>query len=86
MVSRSNSYSTPGLSARRCADVWIFVRCMPTIVACAGTGVPSKAPGQPSSSGHVVERVDDLGGQLELLDGQRAAQLGGGAGADDRAR
>ena len=33
---------------------------------------------------HVVEGRDDLGGQLALLDGQRLAQLGGGAGADDR--
>ena len=36
--------------------------------------------------GHVVEGRDDLGGQLALLDGERLAQLGGGAGAEDRRR
>ena len=39
-----------------------------------------------SVPGDVVEGLDDLGGQGQLLDAERALQLGRGAGADDRAR
>ena len=44
----------------------------------------STAGGIGQASGHVVEGLDDLGGQGQLLDGQRSLQLGRRAGPDDR--
>src|SRR4051794_3863447 len=38
----------------------------------------------PSVGGHVVQGGRDLGGQRQLLDPQRAAQLGRRPGSDDR--
>ena len=49
----------------------------------AGAGSVGWASSLP---GHVVEGGDDLGGQGQLLGGQRGLQLGGGAGPHDRER
>src|SRR6476661_4317137 len=63
------SYSTPGRSARRCS----ILRCFALLTH-----------GLLLVGGHVVEGSDDLFGEDALLDRQGFAQLGGGAGADDR--
>src|SRR6478609_5161476 len=90
------SYSTPGRSARRCSMRRCFVELMHVLASLrahmrhAGHRLECRAHcvGSIRSlllvGGHVVERLDDLAGELALLDGQRLAQLGGGAGPDDR--
>src|SRR3954447_17810623 len=92
MVSLSNSYSTPGLSARLDVVASTGGRDMADMVtrpARAWAEVPAYGPPSARSGGRrvaggVVERGYDLVRQLEVLDGQGAAQLGGGAGDDDR--